>query len=80
MQINNHLVSEIVLNIEYVTQKVSVNRHSLAQPIQTAVMLKDTLCHVVYIQSLEVRRGEALLELLPEVKERVETVWDQDVL
>lgn len=32
------------------------------------------------IQRFEVRSGEVLLELLPKVKERVETVWDQDVL
>lgn len=42
--------------------------------------MKDTLCHDVYIQSLEVGRGEVPLELLPKVKERVETLWDQDVL
>lgn len=43
-------------------------------------MLKDTLCHDVYIQSLEVGRGELHLELFPKVKKRVETVWHQDVL
>jgi len=54
--------------------------NSLAHPMQTADILKDTLCHGVYIQSLEVRCGEVLLELFPKVKERVEIVWDQDVL
>lgn len=48
--------------------------------MQTGDALKDTLCHDVRIQSLEVRCGEVLLELFPKVKERVETVWDQDVL
>ena len=34
----------------------------------------------MYIQSLEVRGREVFLELLPKVKEGVETVGDQDVL
>lgn len=53
---------------------------SLAHQMKKGDVLKDTLCHDVYIQSLEVRSGEVLLELLSKVKERVETVWDQDVL
>lgn len=48
--------------------------------MSTGDVLKDTLCHDVYIQSLEVRCGEVHLELFPQVKERVETVWHQDVL
>lgn len=46
----------------------------------TGDVLKDTLRHVVDIQSFEVRCREVILELLPQVKERVETVWHQDVL
>lgn len=42
--------------------------------------MKDTLCHEVRVQSLEVRCGEVLLKLFPKVKEGVETVRDQDVL
>lgn len=42
--------------------------------------MKDTLCHDVRVQSLEVRCREVLLKLFPKVKEGVETVRDQDVL
>lgn len=34
----------------------------------------------MHIQSLEVRVGKVVLELLPKVEEGVETVGDQDVL
>lgn len=47
---------------------------------ETGNIVKDTLCHDLHVQSLEVRCWEVLLELFPKVKEGVETVRDQDVL
>lgn len=43
-------------------------------------MCKDTVCHDVYIQGLEVSHGKVLLKFFPQVSKSIETVGHQDVL